>query len=112
MREESLPSPPISPCPIAHKSNALFLFNNLLLQLHSPPPAFALAALAALAFAHVLAEAAPFGQVMPEVITIENQKMFISDGVRMVDGTWDLAHQFLSLDLSTAWTSDAPAGRT
>jgi len=68
-------------------------------------------ALAAQAIPHVLAAApkTPFGELLPEVVTIENQQLIISHGDRLPIVEPNSVAQFISLDLSTAWTSDAPA---
>ncbi|KAF9361236.1 hypothetical protein BGX34_007266 [Mortierella sp. NVP85] len=68
-------------------------------------------ALAAQAIPHVLAAApkTPFGELLPEVVTIENQQLIISHGNRFSFVEPNSIAQFISLDLSTAWASDAPA---
>ncbi|KAK3805811.1 MAG: hypothetical protein J3Q66DRAFT_422521 [Benniella sp.] len=76
--------------------------------LHSLPLAVALAAQA---IPHVLAAGSktPFGELFPEVATIENQQLIISHTNRFSFAEPNSVAQFISLDLSTAWTSDAPA---
>ncbi|KAK3805812.1 MAG: hypothetical protein J3Q66DRAFT_359765 [Benniella sp.] len=68
-------------------------------------------ALAAQAIPHVLAAGSktPFGELFPEVVTIENQQLIISHSNRYSFVEPNSVAQFISLDLSTAWASDAPA---
>ncbi|KAK3805816.1 MAG: hypothetical protein J3Q66DRAFT_359774 [Benniella sp.] len=73
-------------------------------QLYSLPLAVALASQA-------LVSAAPnvqLGLNHADTVLIENQRLYITDGLRYEDENKS-SYQFLSLDLTTAWTSDAPA---
>ncbi|KAF9951493.1 hypothetical protein BGZ65_005911, partial [Modicella reniformis] len=79
-------------------------------QLYSIP---LIAALVAQALPQVLAAdpKIPLGAGMSDFAFVENQGLYISDGVRYEpDAQSPLLYKlFISLDLSTAWKSDAPA---
>jgi hypothetical protein len=77
-------------------------------RLHSLPLA---AAFAAQALPHVLAAGSftPIGSGLSETVSSENQKLYISGGGRYISENFQFTNQFVSLDLSVAWTSDAPA---
>src|SRR5690349_8383070 len=64
--------------------------------------------LAAQALPQVLA-AAPLGAGLASSAYADGQKLYVSDGIHYTNNTFQLIQQFASLDLSTSWTSDAPA---
>ena len=75
-----------------------------LAQLYSLPLAVAFAAQALVS----AAPNAPLGLNHGDTVLIENQRLYITDGLRYEDENTP-SYQFLSLDLTTAWTSAAPA---
>lgn len=53
--------------------------------------------------------ASPLGAALAASAFAEGQTLYVSDGIHYANNTFQFIQQFASLDLSTSWTSDAPA---